>query len=118
VRKMNVSRFICMLVAGIAIIGFTTIGYTTEEIKTEAATEVVLDVKGMTCGGCESKVKTALMNCEGVTDCEVNWKESKAMVMVLAGSANTAEMIKAIEETGFSAESTEEIQYGAEPNTE
>ncbi len=112
---MNVSRFICMLVAGIAIVGFTTIGYTTEEIKAE--TEVVLDVKGMTCGGCESKVKTALMNCEGVTDCEVNWKESKAMVMVLTGSANTAEMIKAIEETGFSAESTEAIHYGAKPNT-
>ncbi len=114
---MNVSRFICMLVAGIAIIGFTTIGYTTEEIKTEAATEVVLDVKGMTCGGCESKVKTALMNCEGVTDCEVNWKESKAMVKVSIDSLNTPELIKAIEETGFSAESTEEIQYGAEPKT-
>ncbi len=117
---MNISRFICMFIAGIAIIGFTTIGYTTEEIKAgaENATEVVLDVKGMTCGGCESKVKTALMNCEGVTDCEVNWEESKAMVMVLAGSANTAEMIKAVEETGFSAESTDAIQYGAKPNTE
>ncbi len=114
---MNVSRFICMLVAGIAIIGFATIGYTTEEIKAEAETEVVLNVKGMTCGGCENKVKTALMNCEGVKDCEVNWKESKAMVKVLAGSVNTAEMIKAVEETGFSAESTEEIQYGAEPKT-
>ncbi|MCP5004171.1 MAG: heavy-metal-associated domain-containing protein [Planctomycetes bacterium] len=115
---MNISRFICMLIAGITIIGFTTIGYTTEEIKTEAATEVVLDVKGMTCGGCENKVKTALMNCEGVTDCEVNWKESKAMVMVSTGSVNTAEMIKVIEETGFSAESTEAIQYGAEPKIE
>ncbi len=116
---MNICRFICMLIAGIAIIGFTTIGYTTEEIKSEAdtAAEVVLDVKGMTCGGCENKVKTALMNCEGVKDCEVNWKEGKAMVKVSKGSVNTAEMIKAVEGTGFSAESLGEIQYGAEPET-
>ncbi len=114
---MNISRFICMLIAGFAIVGFTTIGHTSEEIKSEAAAEVVLDVKGMTCGGCENKVKTALMNCEGVKACEVNWKEGKAMVKVSKGSVNTAEMIKAVKGTGFSAESTEEIQYGSEPET-
>ena len=114
---MNISRFICMLIAGFAIVGFATIGHTTEEIKSEAAEEVVLDVKGMTCAGCENKVKTALMNCEGVKGCEVNWKEGKAMVKVSKGSVNRAEMIKAVEETGFSAESTEEIQYGAEHET-
>ncbi len=114
---MNISKFFCMLIAGIAIVGFTTIGHATEETKSEseAAAEVVLNVKGMTCGMCENAVKTALMNCEGVEGCEVNWKEGKATVKVVKGSANTAEMIKAVEETGFSAESEEEIQYGAEP---
>jgi len=107
---MNISKIFCALIAGLAIIGFTTIGHTTEEIKSEAAAEVVLDVKGMTCSGCENKVKTALMNCEGVKSCEVNWKEGKAMVMVSKGSVNTAEMIKAVGETGFSAESTEETE--------
>ena len=62
--------------------------------KAETATEVVLDVNGMTCGGCESKVKTALMNCDGVTDCEVNWKESKATVMVLTGSVRACPKIQ------------------------
>ncbi len=112
---MNISKFFCMLIAGLAIVGFTTIGHTTEEIKSEAAAEVVLNVKGMTCVGCENKVNTALKNCEGVEGCKVNWKEGKATVKVAKGSANTAEMIKAIEEAGFSAESTGEIQYGAEP---
>ena len=119
---MNISKFFCMLIAGLAIVGFTTIGLAeqeegkqSEEIKSEAAAEVVLNVKGMTCAGCENKVNTALMNCEGVEGCEVNWKEGKAMVKVAKGSANTAEMIKAVEEAGFSAESTGEIQYGAEP---
>ncbi len=118
---MNISRFICMLIAGIAIVGFTTIGHATGETKSEseseAAAEVVLNVKGMTCGMCENAVKTALMNCEGVEGCEVNWKVGKATVKVVKGSANTAEMIKAVEEAGFSAESTGEIQYGAEPGS-
>ena len=104
-----------MLIAGLVIIGFTTIGYAADETKSEAA-EVVLDVKGMTCAGCENKIKTALMSCEGVESCEVNWKEGKATVKVAKGSANSAEMIKAVEKTGFSAESTGVIQYGAEPN--
>ncbi len=84
---MNISKFFCMLIVGLAIIGFTTIGHATEENKSEAAAEVVLDIKGMTCGMCENKVNTALMNCEGVEGCEVNWKEGKATVKVAKGSA-------------------------------
>ena len=112
---MKMSKFFCMLIAGLAIIGFTTIGHATEETKSEASAEVVLDVKGMASADDENKVNTALMNCEGVEGCEVNWKEGKATVKVAKGSANTAEMIKAVEEAGFSAESTGKIQYGAEP---
>ena len=115
---MNISKLFCMLIVGVAIIGFSALVYasqeeTSDEIKSEAAAEVVLDVKGMTCAGCEDKVKAALMNCEGVKSCEVNWKDGKAMIKVSKGSVNTAEMIKSVEETGFSAESAEEIQYGA-----
>ncbi len=43
---MNISKFFCMLIAGLAIIGFTTIGHTAqeegkqgEEITSEAAAE-------------------------------------------------------------------------------
>ena len=105
-----------MLTAGLAIVGFAAIGHATEA-KSEAAAEVVLDVKGMTCAACENKVETALMSCEGVEDCEVNWQEGKATVKVVKGSANTAEMINAVEKTGFtaSAKLEENIQYGAEP---
>ncbi len=119
---MNISKFFCMVIAGLVIIAFTTIGLATqeegkqgEEIKSESEVVVILNVKGMTCASCENKVKTALMNCESVKACEVNWKNGRAMVKVAKGSANTAEMIKAVEETGFTTESEEEIQYGAEP---
>ncbi len=79
--------------------------------------EVVLKVEGMTCSGCEKKVKTALMNCLDVQDCEVSYINGDATVKVAKGSANTAEMINAVEKTGFSAELKEDIQYGAEPKT-
>ncbi len=83
----------------------------------EEEAEIVLKVEGMTCTGCEKKVKTALMNCLGVQDCEVSHINGDATVKVAKGSANTAEMINAVEKTGFSAELKEEIQYGAEPKT-
>ncbi len=115
---MNISKLFCMLIAGLAILGFSALVHASheevsDEIRSEAAAEVFLEIKGMTCPGCEDKVKTALMNCEGVKSCEVNWKDGKAMIRVSKGSKNTAEMIKSVEDTGFSVESAEEIQYGA-----
>ncbi len=79
--------------------------------------EVILNIDGMTCTACEDKVKAALMNCEGVEYCEVNWYEGKATVKVAKGSSNTTDMINAVEKTGYtaSAKLEENIQYGAEP---
>ncbi len=44
---MNISKLFCMLIAGLAIIGFTTLGYASQEeashadeIKSEAASEL------------------------------------------------------------------------------
>jgi copper chaperone CopZ len=65
--------------------------------------EVVLNVKGMTCGMCENTVKTALLKCNGVKDAEVSHKEGKAVVKVEEGKAKTDELIKAVEKAGFSA---------------
>ncbi len=36
---MNISKFFCMLVAGLAIIGFTTVGMASEESKQSEAKE-------------------------------------------------------------------------------
>ncbi len=72
---------------------------TAESADTE---EVVLNVSGMTCAGCEGRVKGALTECEGVTDAQVSHKEGKAVVQV-EGNANKEELIKAVEKVGFSA---------------
>jgi copper chaperone CopZ len=72
---------------------------TAESGKTE---EVVLNVKGMTCAGCEARVKGALTACEGVTNAQVSHKDGKAVVQV-EGKANKEELIEAVEKVGFSA---------------
>ncbi len=84
----------------------------------EEEAEVVLKVDGMTCASCESAVKTALMNCAGVEDCEVSYINGEATVKVAKGSENTTEMINAVNKSGFtaSAKLEENIQYGAEPD--
>ena len=65
--------------------------------------EVVLNVKGLTCGGCEGRVQGALTKCEGVKDAQVSHKDGKAVVQIEDGKAKVEELIKAVESVGFSA---------------
>jgi copper chaperone len=73
---------------------------TSESADTE---EVVLNVKGMTCGGCENKVKGALTACEGVKEVHVSHKDGKAIVHIEKGKANKEKLIEAVEKVGFAA---------------
>ena len=65
--------------------------------------EIVLNVKGMTCGGCANRVKGSLIKCAGVKDATVSHKDGKATVSVEKGKVKTEELIKAVESAGFSA---------------
>lgn len=67
------------------------------------AEKVVLNVKGMTCGGCEGRVKGVLIKCAGVTDAQVSHKDGNAFVKVEDGKADMEELIKAVEGAGFPA---------------
>ncbi len=67
------------------------------------AEQVILNVKGMTCGGCANRVKGALVECAGVKDAQVNHKDGKAVVQVENGKANAQKLIEAVEKVGFSA---------------
>ncbi len=67
------------------------------------ADDIVLNIKGMTCGGCEGRVKGALTACEGVTDVHVSHKDGKAIVHVEKGKADKEKLIEAVEKVGFSA---------------
>ncbi len=65
--------------------------------------DVVLNIKGMTCTGCEGRVKAALSACEGVSDVKVSYKDGKALLHVKEGKVDKAVLIEAVKQVGFSA---------------
>ena len=67
--------------------------------------DVTLHVKGMTCGGCEGKVKNALSACNGVSDVKVSHKDGKAELHLEEGKASVDDLIKALKHIGFKASS-------------
>jgi copper chaperone CopZ len=63
--------------------------------------DVTLNVKGMTCGGCESKVKKVLSAQNGVSDVKVSHKDSKAELHLEDGKASVDDLIKAVKKLGY-----------------
>lgn len=63
---------------------------------------VTLNVSGMTCESCAGTVEKALKKVSGVKEVKVDLKNNKAMV-TLASATNSATLIKAISDAGFSA---------------
>ncbi|MHC4268170.1 MAG: heavy-metal-associated domain-containing protein [Planctomycetota bacterium] len=63
--------------------------------------DVTLEIKGMTCGGCESKVKAALSACKGVSDVNVSHKDGKADFHLEDGNASVEEVMKAVRKLGY-----------------
>ncbi len=63
--------------------------------------DVTLDVKGMTCGGCESKVKKVLSALNGVSDVKVSHKDGKAELHLEEGKTTVDDLIKAVKTLGY-----------------
>ena len=72
-----------------------------EEVAQHA--DVVLNIRGMTCVGCEGKVKDTLSAFEGVSDVNVNYKDGKAQFHVEEGKVDNAALIEALKQVGFLA---------------
>ncbi len=65
--------------------------------------DVVLNIRGMTCVGCEGKVKDTLSAIEGVSDVKVSYKDGKAQLHVEEGKVDKAVLIEALKQAGFLA---------------
>ncbi len=65
--------------------------------------DVVLNIRGMTCVGCEGKVKDTLSAVEGVSDVKVSHKDGKAQLHVEEGKVDKAALIEALKQVGFLA---------------
>ena len=71
---------------------------------------VALKVTGMTCGGCEGKVKRAIAGLDGATLTSVSAKEGMAHVAYDESKCKKADIVKAINATGLKAVG-EEMTY-------
>ncbi|WP_134212455.1 CopZ family metallochaperone [Pelotomaculum propionicicum] len=60
--------------------------------------ETVLKIEGMTCMHCKMAVERALKNVPGVISAQVDLAKKEAVV---AGSAERAAMVKAVDEAGI-----------------
>ena len=61
---------------------------------------VEITVEGMSCGGCENQVESALNDVDGVTHAEADRDRERATV---EGDAATDDLVAAVEDAGFSA---------------
>jgi len=77
--------------------------YELAEGKSANEEPIELKVNGMTCGACSKAVKSALLKVTGVTDAVVSHDEGKAVVIIEKGKVKADEIIKAVENAGFSA---------------
>jgi len=75
-----------------------------EAKKTPAsATVVVLEVKGMTCGGCASKIAQALKELKGVYGADVSFEKNRATVKFQPKKITTAKLVQAVKKLGYQA---------------
>ena len=68
------------------------------------ATETrVINVEGMTCGGCVKSVDSAVSQLQGVESVDVDLEGNKASVTYHASTVTVEAIVEAIEDAGFDA---------------
>jgi len=72
-------------------------------IKKTSLKQVSLKVDGIVCGACETKIRAALQNVPGVKGTEVSLEDAEVVVKHEKGKVTVAQLIKAVEESGFQA---------------
>jgi Cu+-exporting ATPase len=72
-------------------------------LKPNASEFYSLDISGMTCASCVSRVEKALNKIPGVEAASVNLATEQARVRVVQGSSSLAEIIALVQKTGYGA---------------
>ena len=63
--------------------------------------EVKLNIEGMHCTGCSTRLEKVLNNVDGVESAKVSLEEKKAYIKYDEAQVNEKELIEAIEDAGF-----------------
>jgi copper chaperone CopZ len=73
--------------------------------RRKAREQIVLTVRGMTCGHCEMRVREALKALPGVVEAEVDRERERAVVMLAPNQQVSIEaLVAAVVEAGYEAE--------------
>ena len=72
------------------------------------ASLVVLDVRGMTCTGCEAEIERELVMVPGVVNATVSYQRKRAEIRVATGAVAVAPLIAAVEKAGYRAASVQD----------
>lgn len=65
--------------------------------------EVKLNIEGMHCTGCSTRLEKVLNNVDGVEDAKVSLEEKKADIKYDETQVNEKELIEVVEDAGFKA---------------
>lgn len=65
--------------------------------------EVKLNIEGMRCTGCSTRLEKVLNNVDGVEDAKVSLEEKKADIKYDETQVSEKELIEAVEDAGFKA---------------
>lgn len=65
--------------------------------------EVKLNIEGMHCTGCSTRLEKVLNNVDGVEDAKVSLEEKKADIKYDETQVSEKELIAAVEDAGFKA---------------
>lgn len=71
------------------------------EVEASGIQQLNMEVKGMTCSGCEEHVKHALNRLDGILEADVSYEESRATVKFDTSQTSSDEIIEAINDTGY-----------------
>ena len=66
-------------------------------------TEVKLNIEGMHCTGCSTRLEKVLNNVDGVEDAKVSLEEKKADIKYDETQVSEKELIEAVKDAGFKA---------------
>lgn len=82
------------------------------ETEKEAAVTSLFHVEGMTCGGCETAVKTVVKKLDGVEKVDASHRDKQATVTYDRAKVTSEQIVAAIERLGYKAELVEEARGG------
>ena len=95
--QVSLDSAVAPAIAGAVVGAITQAGYTVPEDSRD------LRIDGMTCASCVARVEKALLRLPGVLAASVNLATNTARVRRLAGSADDAALLQAVQRAGYAA---------------